>query len=49
VGSKRQGENFKCVMWMAAGGMEGKHSKMKEKKCRGDEEKGGGGLKENNE
>ena len=39
MGSKRQGENFKCVMWMAAGGGESKHSKMKEKKCGGDEEK----------
>jgi hypothetical protein len=39
VGSKRQGENFKCVMWMAAGGGESKRLKMKEKKCGGDKEK----------
>ena len=39
MGGKRQDKNFKCVMWMAAGGGEGKHSKMKETKCRGDKEK----------
>jgi hypothetical protein len=39
VGSKRQGENFKCVMWMVAGGSESKCSKTKEKKHRGDKEK----------
>jgi hypothetical protein len=39
VGSERQGENFKCVMWMVAGGSESECLKMKEKTHREDKEK----------
>ncbi len=41
MASERQGENFKCLTWMAAGGGEGERSKTKEVKKNAAREKKG--------
>ncbi len=50
MAGKRQSKSFKCLMWMVAGGSEGKHLKTKEvKKMQQERRKGSGGSKEKHE